>query len=124
MPVDLDELMKANQKSLDLLNAQVAQLEGKRDRLRTEDQVIALTAISDLQTQIRTLELTQAHLAASRIVVEFDDGEAAQLRQMEGVLNRFIMRDAQVNAMLASISPVMTAAEKIDALIIAHTASA
>ncbi len=124
MPVNLEELMKANQKSLDLLSAQVDELENKKDGLRTEDQFIALAAISDLQTQIRTLALTQTHLQASRIVVQFDDGEAAHLRQLQDLLDGFILEDAAVNALLASISPVMTAAEQIDALINSHTAPA
>lgn len=123
MPIDLDELARLNQKSLDLLNAQVEELENKKDGLPTEEQVIALAGISDLQIQIRTLEFTQAHLGTSRIVVQFDGSDAAQLSRLEGVLDGFIMADATVNAMLASISPVMTAAEKINDLISSHTAA-
>lgn len=121
-PVNLEELTKANQKSLDLLTAQARRLEDTKSGQPAEDQCIAIAAISDLETQIRTLEFTRAHLRASRIIVPFDDGEAAQLRRFEGVLNGFIPRDSTVKAMLASISPVMTAAEEINALINSHTA--
>jgi len=55
-------------------------------------------------------------------VVEFDDVETAKLRELEGVLDGFIVQDAQVNAILASIPPVMTAAVKIDAIINSHIA--
>ena len=100
------------------------ELEKKKDGLPAEEQVIALAAISDLETQIRALEFTQGRLWASRVVVPFDDSEAAQLRRLEDLLDGFVMQSTTVNAMLASISPIMTAADKIPALIHSHTAPA
>ena len=121
MAVSLEQLARANQKSLDLLNAQVEELEKKKNGLPASEQVIALAAISDLQTQIRALEITQRSLGTSRIVVPFDDSEAAQLQRLEGVLGSFIRQNSTVHAMLASISPVMTAADQINTLILSHT---
>jgi hypothetical protein len=124
MPLNLDQLIEANRKSIDLLKGQVEQLEDKKDSLPTEDQFVVQAAISDLQTRIRTLEFTTIHLGAGRIVVEFDDAEAAKLRGLEDSLDGFIVRDAQVNSILASLPPLMTAAVKIDAMINAHIAQA
>ena len=85
-------------------------------------QFVVLAAVSDLQTRIRALEFTRIHLAASRIVVEFDDAETGRLRDLERQLDAFILRDATVNAILASMPQVMTAAVKIDAVINFHIA--
>lgn len=122
MPVEINDLIRNNRTCIDLLESAEDLLERQKGALATEDQFPVLMTIADIQTRLRVLKFTQIHLKASAIVVEFDDAEAAKLSDLERQLDGFIIRDAEVNAVLASVPPLMNAAIKIDAIINAHIA--
>ena len=124
MPVNLKDLIDANSNAIDSLKEIVTLLDRMKDGLPTEDQFVAIATISDLQTRIRTLEFTRVHLLAGRIVIDFDQVDLARLDQLCAQLDVAIVHSAQLNAILASLPPIMTAAVQIDGLINSHIAKA
>jgi hypothetical protein len=122
--VNLNDLLKANSDAIDSLKEIVAALDKMKDSLPTEDQFVVIATISDLQTRIRTLEFTRVHLMAGRIVIDFDEVDLARLQLLGAQLDAHIVHSAQLNAILASLPPIMTAAVQIDGLINSHIARA
>jgi hypothetical protein len=124
MPVTTNDLIQANNKSIELLESAEELIDSKKGDLPAEDRFVALTTMADIDTRLRVLKFTQAHLTASKVVVEFNAADEGKLTELERQIDDFIIRDAEVNAVLESIPPIMNAVVKIDALINGHIAQA
>jgi N-acetylglucosamine-6-phosphate deacetylase len=123
VPVSIDDLIQANSKSIDKLQSAKAQIELKKGDLPDEDQFVALTIISDIDTRLRVLKFTQIHLRTALVVVDFNPADEIRLQGLEGQLDRFIIAGAEVNAVLTSIPPILNAVVKIDAMVNGHIAT-
>jgi hypothetical protein len=97
-------------------------MDENRFDLPTDERFLALTVMADIDTRLRVLKFTQAHLAASQVIVEFSAGDAEKLQALEKQLDDFIIADARVDTVLQSVPEIIKAAAKLDALINGHVA--
>src|SRR5689334_20271421 len=92
-PNDIQDLKKLNQDSIDALQAKIDKLLDLKDGLPLDQRASVLHTISDLQTRMRTLQLTQEHMSAAAVVVEFTPAEQASLKELADKLDGFIAED-------------------------------
>ncbi|HZT28450.1 MAG TPA: hypothetical protein VFA33_01110 [Bryobacteraceae bacterium] len=124
MPTTIDELIQANQKSIEALESAEELIESNKDSLPTAEQFVALTIISDIDTRLRVLKFTQVHLGASQVVVDFNADEQNKLAEMESQLDGFIAADSQIESVLNSVPAILNAVVRIDGMINGHIAHA
>lgn len=120
MPQTLQDLIDLNNKSIAELQTFKDALRQRMAGLPTSQKFAILSNISDIDLRMRTLQFTQVHLTAAQAVVAFSPADEATLETLGQALDKQIVADAQLNAVLNDLPAVLNAAAGIDGLINGH----
>ena len=119
----IQDLQTSNGDAIDKMNEAVNAIEammGDPDiSLDDESRLIARRA--SLHAQINNQSLIQAHLKASKIIVDFDPSDEQGLDALDAKMDGFILSGLKINAMLTLVPKVIDTAIGIGNAITTHT---
>jgi signal transduction histidine kinase len=114
-PVTLQEMIEANQDSLEALKASRNRLRQLRVVAINPDERERINAeLQDVINEINLLDMMQAHLTAAGTTVQpMNPTDVEALREAAAKIDKAIMEDAIVNATLGFIQDLLDATEEI-----------
>jgi hypothetical protein len=89
-----------------------------------DDEARLLSRRGSLFAEITRQSIVNAHLKASKVVVEFSKADLDDLAKLEEKLDKFIIAGIKINAMLNLVPKLLDTASDIATLITSHTARA
>ena len=122
----ITNLQDLNVKTIAQLQAAVNRIEAfiSDPNIDLDDEARLLARRGALFSQITNQSIVQAHLKASRVVVEFTNAELKEIDKLEEKLDPLIIAGIKSNAILTLVPKLIDTASSIAMKITSHTAQA
>jgi hypothetical protein len=123
---NIEDLRDINSDAIDRMEKTVTEIDTRLDdpsiSLANESRLISRRAT--LQAQINNQMMIQAHLKASKIIVEFTNKEESDLEKLNEKMDAFVITGLTLNAFLGLIPKIIDTAVSIGNTTTSHSGQA